>query len=342
MSQKITNIAIIGAGAITEKFHLPLLVSRKDCLVKAIVDANEDRAQQLSKQFGIFHSFSDHQKILNIDIDAAIVATPNLFHAPIASDLLQSGLNVLVEKPLALNTTDCDTLIEASEKAKKTLGVSLPLRFSPANQFVKYMIENRHLGDIQSCVVHYGSVFRWPVKTDSILRKSITGGGSLIDLGPHILDLLLWWFGDVSDFDYRDDSFGGVEAECNLRLTFKSGGKCEAELSRIRNLDNMVKIKAGLAELDIALDKNHITYRLLYTGMALAGQICMPNGQISGNYKMKDLFRAVHDDFLGAVRQEHLPFVAITEARHVINLIESCYQNRLTTAQPWMNPKYHI
>ena len=131
--------------------------------------------------------------------------------API--DLLQNEIHVLVEKPMALNSGDCQAMIESAKNAGVVLAVGLVRRFYHLERFVKQVIDSMLLGKIIKFDLREGVVFGWPVVSDSIFSKHNSGGGVLIDIGVHVLDLLLWWFGNYETVEYYDDSMGGVEAE---------------------------------------------------------------------------------------------------------------------------------
>ena len=98
-----------------------------------------------------------------------------------------------------------------------------------------------------------GCVFASPVASPAMFSKEMGGGGVLLDTGPHMLDNLLWWFGDYESVSYWDDCFGGVEADCLLDLKFKSGLQGTVKYSRLRNLSNSVKVdcERGVVEVPV-------------------------------------------------------------------------------------------
>jgi hypothetical protein len=87
------------------------------------------------------------------------------------------------------------------------------------------LLESGALGKIESFDFREGAVFNWPATTNSFWRRETAGGGVLADQGAHVLDLLLWWLGDFTSLTYVDDSQGGVEADCRLELSMKSGAR---------------------------------------------------------------------------------------------------------------------
>lgn len=234
MNTSFPRIAIIGCGAVTEKLHLPALAAL-GINPALLVDTNLRRAQNLADTFNASSVGDDYRPYVG-KFDAAIIALPHYLHAPVCIDLLRHGVHVLVEKPMALTTTECDAMIAAAVEARRVLAVGLMRRFIPAAQWVKAAIDAGVLGPIELFDFQEGSEFRWPVASGFFFRKETAGGGALADTGAHTLDLLLWWLGDVSSFDYYDDSYGGVEANCKLHLTLASGARGVVELSRTRKL----------------------------------------------------------------------------------------------------------
>ena len=114
MNDKTLNIAIIGCGAIAERQHLPLLAQRSDCRITALVDRNEQRTRALAASFGVAQAFTDVESLKQVQVDAAVVALPSALHGPVGTKLLDRGIHVLMEKPLAISASDCDMLLGRS------------------------------------------------------------------------------------------------------------------------------------------------------------------------------------------------------------------------------------
>ncbi len=191
------RLGVIGAGAAAEGIHLPALARISGVDTVAIVDPSAERVQHVQRRFGVAAGYRDYHDAIP-HIDAAILGIPHQYHAPVTIDLLTAGIHVLVEKPMALSTTECEAMIQASERSGARLAVGLLRRFAPTLRYTKELLESGMLGSIRSFDVREGMVFRWPVKSAAMFSPQC--GGVLADIGIHILDLLLWWFGDVSAF----------------------------------------------------------------------------------------------------------------------------------------------
>ena len=215
------KLAIIGCGAVSELYHIPVALESEKVEIKFLVDKNIQRVKELANKFDINNISDDYKQVIG-KVDAAILAVPHYLHAPIAIDLLNNGIHVLVEKPMALTLPECNSMISAAEQSGAVLAIALMRRFLHSTQFVKNIIENNIFGDIESFDFQEGRIYNWPVESDFFFNKKKAGGGVLVDTGPHTLDLLLWFLGDIDSFEYFDDNFGGIEADCKLNIIMKT------------------------------------------------------------------------------------------------------------------------
>ena len=337
MENKILNIGVVGCGAIVENLHLPLLEKRKDCEVAGIADKNGERANYLGKKYKIKNIYRRYEELFDLNIDGVLIAVPNCLHSTVSIDFLKRKIPVLVEKPMAISVDECKKMIEISKKEKVILSVGHHMRYSAANIFTKWAIDNRLLDDITSVDCKWGFVFDWPVKSESFLNKSFSGGGVLIDLGVHLLDILMWWFGEVSTIEYKDDSYGGVEADCQLELIFKNKTKCFIELSRTRDLRNTCIVNGEKASLEIDMQSN--SYHLVFNpdNINLSGYINIPGLPISNRQRLSELILAEHENFINSIKKLDTLVVSGEMAQRSIELIEKCYKNKKLLKQAWID-----
>jgi predicted dehydrogenase len=320
-----------------QRIHLPVTTQSGCAEVTVLVDKVLPRAREVAAEFRIPQVAGDYREILReagTNVDAALVAIPNFLHAPVSIELLQAGIHVLVEKPMALTAQDCDRMIDAAEKAGVALTVGLNSRFSWEVRFVKQALETGLLGEIQSFDLQRGSVFTWPVTSSYTFARTRSGGGVLMDIGPHVLDLLLWWLGDYQHVAYWDDSQGGVEANCKLDLTLKSGVPGTVELSRDRELRDSWILRGDRATLELASGASSPTPLRLWMGereQVLAGHATSKEGQDATH---RDLYRRQLEDFCDAIHNHREPFVG-KEGKKSIELIEACYALRQPIEYPW-------
>jgi len=195
---KSVGIAVIGMGYIGQKTHLPaFLKMQEEGLVRivAICDVNPDALKEAAEKFGITNTFTDHQKLLEMEeIDAVDVCTPNYLHKQPVIDAFAAGKHVICEKPLAINAVEGAEMIAAAHAAGRKFQIALNMRFGSGPQAVKRFIDDGKIGEIYYARAHAlrrRGIPGWGTFT----QKDKQGGGPLIDIGVHVLDLTLWLMG---------------------------------------------------------------------------------------------------------------------------------------------------
>lgn len=187
------RIGIIGCGGIANGKHMPALSKLKDVEMVAFCDIVEERAQKAAKEYGAEGArvFTDYRELIKMDLDVVHVLTPNKSHSPITVDALEAGKHVMCEKPMAINTEEARKMVEAAKRTGKKLTIGYQNRFRPDSMYLKKCIEAGDLGDIyyaRALAVRRRAVPTWGVFLDAEQQ----GGGPLIDIGTHALDLTLW------------------------------------------------------------------------------------------------------------------------------------------------------
>jgi predicted dehydrogenase len=300
-----------------------------------LVDINLPRAQTLADSFHALRASDDYRSCLG-EFDAAIVASPHHLHAPICVDLLRRGIHVLVEKPMAMTAGECHDMNAAAEEGKAVLAVGLMRRYQQNIRWAKAVLDAGVLGSIESFDFQEGSVYGWPVASGFFFRKETAGGGVLMDTGAHTLDLLLWWLGDVVSFEYYDDSYGGVEADCKLHLMLTSGASGVVELSRTRDLRNSAILRGKRGEIEVGLGNRK------YVSASSKEILAYSDGTVKSDPEVKQLFRDLYvsqlKDWLRAIETGQVPCVAGTEAARSVRFIEACYARRQEWKLPWVMP----
>ncbi len=332
--QTASRIGVIGCGAAAELGHLPALAAA-NLRPTLLVDRNIERVQALARAFGALHASDDYHSYIGA-FDAAIVALPHHLHAPVCIDLLRRGVHVLVEKPMALTETECEAMMVAAQKGKAVLAVGIVRRFFYAPQWLKAALDAEALGTIESFDFQEGVVYDWPVASDFFFHKETAGGGVLIDTGAHTLDSLLWWLGDVASFEYYDDGYGGVEADCELHLTLASGAQGVVGLSRTRNLRNTAILRGQRGEIEIGLQSNQLT---AHPKEILTQRYCGVSGNRLLQQSRIQRFALQIRDWLQAIATGNAPLVSGVEAARSIALIEACYAARQPLELPWVRPE---
>lgn len=189
-SRKRMRMAFIGTGGIA-KIHLAELKKIPEVEVVGICDIKPNVLKERRKEFGFTKDqcFLDYRKMLKVlKPDAVNVCTSNGVHAAAAIAASRAGADVIVEKPMAINANECKKMIAAAEKAKKKLVIGFQFRYDPRTQFLKKQADAGVYGDImfgRVQALRRRGIPNWGV----FGQKELQGGGPLIDIGVHILEM---------------------------------------------------------------------------------------------------------------------------------------------------------
>lgn len=190
------KIGIIGCGGIANQKHLPALSKLKDKVeLVAFCDIELDRAEKAAKEYGTEDAFvcEDYKELLkDKNIDVIHVLTPNISHSYITVDSLEAGKHVMCEKPMAINYEEGKKMLDAAKRTGKKLTVAYQNRFRADSLATYSACRNNELGEVYMAKAH--AVRRRGVPTWGVFPdKEKQGGGPLIDIGTHALDLTLWF-----------------------------------------------------------------------------------------------------------------------------------------------------
>jgi len=218
MAKKV-KIGVIGTGGIANSQHLPgYALIPDECEIYALCDIDPVALAKTAAKYPNAKTFSDHKQMLELaELDGVSVCTPNYAHHECTVNALKAGKNVLCEKPIAMNAVQAKEMVDTARGAGKILQVGYNTRFLPYSQLLKKYIENGELGDIyyaRAQALRVRGIPGWGVFID----KEKNGGGPLIDIGVHIIDLTLWLMGHpkpvaasgvtYQKFGKRDDVVG--------------------------------------------------------------------------------------------------------------------------------------
>ncbi|MFP4005855.1 MAG: Gfo/Idh/MocA family protein [Candidatus Hadarchaeia archaeon] len=227
---KKLGIGVIGGGKISETVHLPGYRENSKVDLKAICDVDEETAEEMANQFGAESWYTDYEELLaRNDIQGVSVCTPNSFHREHSVAAAESGKHVLLEKPMAPTLEECDEIIDACEENGVKLVMGFDRRFFPEYKRVKRLIDEGVVGSISQIRFHgghSGPYDTWGAKTDWFNKKDEVGGGALLDLGTHYIDLLRWYVGEISSVKAVGGNLAGKsEGEDNalVLLDFEEG-----------------------------------------------------------------------------------------------------------------------
>ncbi|MBP5156036.1 MAG: Gfo/Idh/MocA family oxidoreductase [Clostridia bacterium] len=194
MSNKL-RLGIIGCGGIANGKHLPSLKAFKnDVELVYFCDIIRERAEKAAKEYGTPDAkvCEDYKELLaDKSIDVVYVLTPNRSHSIITVDALEAGKHVMCEKPMAINAAEAKKMVDAAKRTGKKLTIGYQNRNRPDSLYVKQEADNGTFGEIyfaKAIALRRRAVPTWGV----FMNEYEQGGGPLIDIGTHALDLTLW------------------------------------------------------------------------------------------------------------------------------------------------------
>lgn len=340
-SRQFPSLAVIGCGGVAAERHLPAL-ARLGWRPRVLVDPRIERASQLSRRFKAHRALRNVSELAAGEIQAALVATNMASHASVSLSLLENGVHVFVEKPMAVSFDEASAMVKTAAANSACLAVGHVRRFMFINRWVKKLIQSGALGDIESFDVREGENFhtrsggrltraraieRTGLYSPAFWDLRVSGGGVLIDTGSHTLDTLLWQIGEAQALRYQDDALGGVEADALLQLRLSNGATGTVELSRTRNLRNTAIITGSRGQVEVSLHRNEIIRarpdELILFEIDGRSGAAMPNEHLH-----QDMFKRELEDWLQAIHSGGDPFVSGASAATAIRIIDRCYHIR--------------
>lgn len=321
------RLGLIGLGYIG-KVHLRNSLKLNSAKLVAVSDTS-NKALNLAKKMGIKKTYNNYQKLLNDNsIDAVIIALPNNLHAPCAKEAAKAGKDVFLEKPLARNVAEGKEIVSTARKNNIKLMVGYPCRFAPSLQVLKEKIESGELGEIHTAyATHIGSgpffhraergiprpVPEWR------LKKELTGGGALMDSGCHIINLIRWYLGEVSDVkSYMGYRFNlDLEDHATCILKFQNG---QTAILNVGWFSQKAQMKVELCGTVAHASASYINPSKVKTAIQLVMR------KIPDYYKP---FQKELSTFIECVRNDLSPSPSAEDALKDLEIISLAYKNQI-------------
>jgi predicted dehydrogenase len=350
------QIGIIGCGGIANQKHLPSLSKLPDlCELVAFCDLIGERAETACKKYGApgAKTYLDYHELLKDEsIDVVHVLTPNVAHSAITVAAFAAGKHVLCEKPMAHTYADAIKMVEAAEKAGKKFTIGYQNRFREDTQTLHKACSAGALGDVYFAKAH--AVRRRAVPTWGVFpNKALQGGGPLIDIGTHALDLTLWMmdnyepaqvtgsvfykmadkfegnlFGpwDPATFEVEDSAFGFVKMKNGATIFLEASWALNTTDSREASTTLCgtlagAEIKGGMSYNGYELTFNSVKYgKLMEEKPSGGGAVAYFSGQGNepGFLEAKQ--------WLNAILGDTEPLVKPRQALVVTQILEAIYR----------------
>jgi len=249
MSLQPVRVAVIGTS-FASSVQIPGFQLLPGVEVVAVASAREERAAETAERFGIPNAYGDWKRMLDeIECDVVSIVTPPYLHHEMTLASFERGRHVFCEKPFASNLAQAVEMVQAAERSGLVHAVDHEFRYRPARSRLKELIEAGHLGEPR--VIRWGWLLGMLADTNSRAwnwwSEREKDGGIFGALGSHLIDSLLWWFGDIEEVTAQLNTFvtrrptqdgkgwGEVTADddCALLLRFASGARCTVDLSGV-------------------------------------------------------------------------------------------------------------
>ncbi|MEP6714100.1 MAG: NAD-dependent epimerase/dehydratase family protein [Terriglobia bacterium] len=345
------QILVLGGGALAAELYAPAVMRLGWEKHMLFVDVSQHSIDTLRKAFPTLRTrvagYADliRDPEFTKEFQGAVIALPNFLHEHAVTACLEAGLDVLCEKPLALDAETCRSLAAVAERTGRQLAIAMVRRLIPAVIAIKDALRSGLIGELSSLEIQHGGRFQWPSDSGAYFRKE--NGGLLVNMGVHYLDMIEDWIGPVAPVAYRDDFAGGAEANCEYELATPLGATVRLKLSVTDKLGNFAIVTGNLGEIRMDVEKFD---SFLWQGKRpdLTGQLhpCQPFW-VDG-WPL---------DFVSGFAQQFLEFQAVTErgvpvrvsafqAGGTHDLIDWAYANRQsilpvvkrTSARPVLDP----
>ena len=327
------RVGIIGMGKMG-LLHSAILNSLDHSKVVAFADT-EKMVTNLLRDVSDASVYNDYKKMIeNEKIDVVYITTPVKSHIPIATFCAQNNIHFFVEKHLGITIGECKMLCDVINENRVFSMIGYYLRYAETFSKVKQLLEENTLGEIKEV---NSSVFQSQSLSKPSgwrFNKKISGGGVLIDLGSHLIDLLSWYFGKIKSVQGKTESHYNQEVEDTAQATlkFENGLNCKFDASwnvenyrlqettiEIKGIQKMITVNEDFYKItDYKTPENStITYRQeMYTGVPI---------DIGGpEYTRED------NDFINCIRNKKQPMLNVFSAMQTQNVIDSIYKASLS------------
>ncbi|MDZ4656115.1 MAG: Gfo/Idh/MocA family oxidoreductase [Bythopirellula sp.] len=341
------KIGIIGAGAIGKK-HAEAAI-KAGAEVGWVVDINSELGLGLAQEYGAKYTESPDALWDDSSTPAVIIGVPNWLHKPFTIAALSAGKDVLLEKPMALNVQECHTIAHVAEEQKRVLQVGYVHRYTGVGRMAHSLVQEGRIGDIYHARANLFLRRGVPGLGRWFTNKEFSGGGALIDVGVHLIDLALFLldfpepvqvlgqtyenFGRrMKDYDYEDmwsgppnyDGICNVEDAAEALIKFANGTTLEIHVAWAGNYPCKLMPVSQMAMLG---DRGGLAFELFGSEVHLTqeqnGKLVDSALPIDGD----DFFLMQMHDFLKSIALREVQGANSQQATAVQAVVEAVYES---------------
>jgi len=336
-------MGIVGCGWVARNFHIPNYMKNPKSEIAALCDSNESVLKEIKDKFGVKHTFTDYQELLDSNIvDAISVCTPTRQHYEVVAYAIKCGLHILCEKPLVATMEEADRIVESVGRSGKKFMVGFNYRFLPNHRKAREYLRSGKIGKpifIRGELLAAGP-YRSETPKDSIKSETEKRIGAFFDLGAHMADLFIWMVGQPEKVNaffstYRE---GVTVDDCStVLIRFESGVLGAMITSWVNHPDYIAMADSRVVE--IVGDKGKIESDFfgpslyLYSKNSLSSKLRgkirvtpvkfnpnIPNEALNWSYQQEI------ESFLDSIIKDKEPPVTAKQAREVLKLVLAAYK----------------
>lgn len=330
---------VIGAGGIADRRTIPALLKNPENELVAVMDRNADVAKRIGEKYGAKYYANEAEMLENVPCDAVYIGTPVACHYAQAMTALRYGRHVFMEKPVALNGAEGELLLEAFKEAKKQLTIGYMMKYHNLHEKAKALIKSDGIGQVNDVRVQFSC---WYPDIEGAWRqkKSLGGGGAIMDLGVHCIELVEYLLDeeieDVKSF-YSTRTFS-YEVEDGAVIVFKTKSGVLGHIDVNFNVPD----KASESKLELYGSKGYIQCKGTL-GQEETGTLChlyAPQGDYSAAQNRTtekpeeyvgagaDLYLKQLDDFAATVRSGKTDLFYAERAVQVQKIVDQIYAEK--------------
>lgn len=333
-SKNKVRYAVVGCGGISRS-HFTGIMRTEEAELVAVCDVSEERAEETAARYGV-RAYSDYEQLLaQPDIDVVCLCTPSGLHPEQTIMAAHAGKHVVCEKPMAIQLSDVDRMIDACKQNNIKLATIFPRRMSPASRFVKSLLDEGRLGKLSLCS-GYIKFYRDQAYYDSAGWRgtwAMDGGGAMMNQGIHTVDLLQWLAGPVESlYGYARNVLRNIEVEDTAvtALQYKSGamGVIEATTTAYKQPTHQIVIHGDKGTVILTGDE--------ITTLDIVGEsIEIP--QFEPFTVTPDGHAAQIRDMALAIMEDRDPIVSGEDGRHSLEIILGTYESSRTRSEIYLS-----
>ncbi len=318
------KVAIIGGGGIANSHVGGYKNNSNAAELVAVCDVNEEAAKAFAAKHGIPDVYSDVQKLLaQPEIEAVSICTPNFLHAPLSIQALEAGKNVLCEKPMATTVTDAQKMKATADSTGKVLYIGFNHRFIGKFHLAKTLLDGGEFGRLLVARVAIGHNMYARLDSTWFAQKDRSGGGTFIDNGVHMIDMLRWYGGSITSVSGQAHGLklkqGDVEDNAIGLFTLGNGGMASLQCSWTWPGGYSLLFHMICENGTIDLSTNDVIVQR--TGSEESETLTPPP---------MDAWSEEVKHFLAASRGEEAPFVRPDDGIEAVKVAVACYESSST------------